>query len=95
MSCPTNFSRRSRSPGSKGKIRFAGVSTHNAKDMVPFLVKKGATDVVLATFNFTMEKAVVGCHGAGQRGGPGCGGHEGDGGRVPPDASRTIRMPPS
>ena len=41
----------------QGKIRFAGVSTHNSKDMVPFLVKKGATDVVLATFNFTMEKA--------------------------------------
>jgi predicted aldo/keto reductase-like oxidoreductase len=41
----------------QGKIRFAGVSTHNAKDMVPFLVKKGATDVVLAMFNFTMDKA--------------------------------------
>ena len=41
----------------KGKIRFAGVSTHNSKDMVPFLVKKGATDVVLATYNFTMDKA--------------------------------------
>jgi predicted aldo/keto reductase-like oxidoreductase len=41
----------------QGKIRFAGVSTHMAKDVVPFLVKKGATDVVLATFNFTMEKA--------------------------------------
>ena len=40
-----------------GKIRFAGVSTHNSKDMVPFLVKKGATDVVLATYNFTMDKA--------------------------------------
>ncbi len=41
----------------QGKIRFTGVSTHNAKEMVPFLVNKGATDVVLATFNFTMEKA--------------------------------------
>jgi uncharacterized protein len=41
----------------QGKIRFAGVSTHNSKDMVPFLVKKGATDVVLATYNFTMDKA--------------------------------------
>jgi hypothetical protein len=41
----------------KGKIRFAGVSTHNSKEMVPFLVKKGATDVVLATYNFTMDKA--------------------------------------
>ena len=41
----------------QGKIRFAGVSTHNSKDMIPFLIKKGGTDVVLATFNFTMEKA--------------------------------------
>jgi predicted aldo/keto reductase-like oxidoreductase len=43
----------------QGKIRFAGVSTHNPVDMVPFLVKKGATDVVLATFNFSMEKGVA------------------------------------
>ncbi len=43
----------------QGKIRFAGVSTHKAKDMVPYLVQKGATDVVLATFNFTMEKDVA------------------------------------
>ena len=43
----------------QGKIRFTGVSTHNAKDVVPFLVEKGATDVVLATYNFTMEKAVA------------------------------------
>lgn len=42
----------------QGKIRFCGVSTHNAKDMVPFLLSKGATDVVLATYNFTMEKDV-------------------------------------
>lgn len=41
----------------QGKIRFAGVSTHNPKDMVPFLVKKGATDVVLSAYNFTMDKA--------------------------------------
>jgi len=43
----------------QGKIRFAGVSTHKAKDMVPYLVQKGATDVVLATFNFTMEEDVA------------------------------------
>ena len=41
----------------QGKIRFSGVSTHNPKDMVPFLVKEGATDVVLSAYNFTMEKA--------------------------------------
>jgi hypothetical protein len=40
----------------QGKIRFAGVSTHNPKDMIPFLVKKGALDVVLFTYNFTMDK---------------------------------------
>ncbi|MGO8786216.1 MAG: aldo/keto reductase [Terriglobia bacterium] len=43
----------------QGKIRFAGVSTHNPKDMVPFLVKKGATDVVLSAYNFTMDKAAT------------------------------------
>ena len=40
----------------KGKTRFTGVSTHHANDMVPFLIKKGATDVVLSAYNFTMEK---------------------------------------
>lgn len=40
----------------QGKIRFAGLSTHNAKDMIPFLVKKGPLDVVLTTYNFTMDK---------------------------------------
>jgi len=40
----------------QGKIRLAGLSTHKPKDMVPFLVKKGAVDVVLATYNFTMDK---------------------------------------
>ena len=42
----------------QGKIRFAGLSTHNPKDMIPFLVKKGTIDVVLATYNFTMDKAM-------------------------------------
>lgn len=42
----------------QGKIRFAGLSTHNPKEMIPFLVKKGATDVVLATYNFTMGSPV-------------------------------------
>jgi hypothetical protein len=43
----------------QGKIRFTGVSTHRPKDMVPFLVKKGGTDVLLATYNFTMGKDVA------------------------------------
>jgi aryl-alcohol dehydrogenase-like predicted oxidoreductase len=38
----------------QGKIRFAGVSTHEVKTMVPFLVEKRAIDVVLMTYNFTM-----------------------------------------
>ncbi len=42
----------------QGKIRFAGVSTHQPTRMIPFLLKKGATDVVLVTYNFTMDKSV-------------------------------------
>ena len=41
-----------------GKTRFVGVSTHMAKDMIPFLVQKGATDVVLLTYNFTMHTSI-------------------------------------
>ena len=42
----------------RGKVRFSGLSTHNAKDMVPFVIKKRETQVVLAAYNFTMEKSV-------------------------------------
>jgi len=42
----------------QGKIRFAGLSTHKAMDMIPFLVAKGAVDVVLSTYNFTMDKGM-------------------------------------
>jgi len=42
----------------QGKIRFAGLSTHKAMDMIPFLVTKGAVDVVLTTYNFTMDKGM-------------------------------------
>jgi predicted aldo/keto reductase-like oxidoreductase len=39
-----------------GKIRFAGVSTHfNMDQMLPFLAKKGQTDVALTTYNFAMR----------------------------------------
>ncbi len=42
-----------------GKIRFAGVSTHfNMPEMLPFLAKRGKTDVVLAAYNFTMQPDV-------------------------------------
>lgn len=43
-----------------GKIRFAGVSTHlNMHEMLPYLVKKGRTDVVLTTYNFTLKPEVT------------------------------------
>jgi hypothetical protein len=39
-----------------GKIRFAGVSTHfNMDQMLPFLAKRGQTDVTLTTYNFAMR----------------------------------------
>ncbi len=42
-----------------GKIRFAGVSTHlDMQNMLPFLVKRGQTDVVLTSYNFTMSPEV-------------------------------------
>jgi len=42
----------------QGKVRFAGLSTHKAKDMIPFLVERSAVDVVLTTYNFTMDKGM-------------------------------------
>jgi predicted aldo/keto reductase-like oxidoreductase len=44
----------------QGKIRFAGVSTHAAGEMIPFLVKQGAIEVVLFTYNFSMDKSLGG-----------------------------------
>jgi len=42
-----------------GKIRFAGVSAHfNMPDMLAYLVKRGQTDVTLASYNFTMKPEV-------------------------------------
>jgi hypothetical protein len=55
--CPDELFEAQQLAKQQGKIRFAGVSTHNSKDMVPFLIKRGATDVVLATYNFAMDKA--------------------------------------
>jgi len=40
-----------------GKIRFAGLSTHEPARLVPVLVQKGTFDVVLMTYNFSMEKS--------------------------------------
>jgi hypothetical protein len=42
----------------QGKIRFAGVSTHAPQELLPWLVKKEVMDVVLVTYNFTMDKGV-------------------------------------
>jgi hypothetical protein len=42
----------------QGKIRFAGLSTHEPRLLIPFLIEKGATDVVLVTYNFTMDKSM-------------------------------------
>jgi len=40
----------------QGKIRFAGVSTHSGqKELLPWMAKKGAFDVVLTAYNFTMD----------------------------------------
>ncbi len=40
----------------QGKIRFRGVSTHsNMTALIPALVDKGRTDVVLTAYNFTMD----------------------------------------
>jgi hypothetical protein len=40
----------------QGKIRFSGVSLHsNHKVMIPWLVQKGRTQVILASYNFTMD----------------------------------------
>lgn len=40
----------------QGKIRFRGVSTHsNMTELIPYLVKKGRTDVILTAYNFTMD----------------------------------------
>jgi uncharacterized protein len=39
----------------QGKIRFAGVSMHfTMKEMIPFLVQRGQTDVILTSYNFSM-----------------------------------------
>jgi len=40
----------------QGKIRFAGVSTHGGQtELLPWLAQKGVFDVVLTSYNFTMD----------------------------------------
>jgi uncharacterized protein len=39
----------------QGKVRFTGVSTHSGQEqLIPWMVQKGAFDVVLAAYNFSM-----------------------------------------
>jgi hypothetical protein len=41
----------------QGKIRFSGVSTHRGQlELIPWLAKNGAVDVVLTAYNFSMDK---------------------------------------
>lgn len=55
-----------------GKIRFAGVSLHfNMQDFIPYLVKRGETDVILAAYNFTMVPEVGPAIEAARRAGVG------------------------
>jgi predicted aldo/keto reductase-like oxidoreductase len=43
----------------QGKVRFSGVSTHSGqKELLPWLAKTGAVDVVLVAYNFTMDQAM-------------------------------------
>ena len=43
----------------QGKIRFAGVSTHSGqKELLPWMAQKGAWDVVLVAYNFTMDSGM-------------------------------------
>ncbi|MGB9431584.1 MAG: aldo/keto reductase [Candidatus Acidiferrum sp.] len=43
----------------QGKIRFGGVSTHSGqKELLPWLAQKGAFDVVLVAYNFTMDSGI-------------------------------------
>jgi uncharacterized protein len=43
-----------------GKVRFAGVSTHGGqKELLPWVAAQNHFDVVLTTYNFTMDKAVM------------------------------------
>jgi predicted aldo/keto reductase-like oxidoreductase len=43
----------------QGKVRFIGVSTHSGQQqLLPWMVKKGTFDVVLAAYNFTMDASM-------------------------------------
>ena len=56
----------------QGKIRFSGVSTHRGQlELIPWLAKNGAVDVVLTAYNFSMDKAMEAVIGEGGKAGMG------------------------
>lgn len=43
----------------QGKIRFAGVSTHSGQqELLPWMAQKGAFDVALVAYNFSMDRSM-------------------------------------
>jgi predicted aldo/keto reductase-like oxidoreductase len=42
----------------QGKIRFAGVSTHAPQLLLPWMAQKGAFDVALTVYNFSMDASL-------------------------------------
>jgi hypothetical protein len=55
-----------------GKIRFAGVSTHQGQvDLIPFLAKHPQVDVILTAYNFTLEPAIAKAIEEGSKAGKG------------------------
>jgi predicted aldo/keto reductase-like oxidoreductase len=55
----------------QGKIRFAGVSTHDPKVIVPAMARQGVMDIVLVTYNFSMDPGVGAALAEGNRAGLG------------------------
>lgn len=55
-----------------GKIRFAGVSTHaNMTGLIPWLVSKGQTDIILTAYNFYLDPGTGEAIRAARRAGAG------------------------
>lgn len=56
----------------QGKIRFAGVSTHSGhKELFPAAISKNHFDVILSSYNFTMEPSMEGLIQTAQEAGVG------------------------
>ncbi len=75
----------------QGKIRLRGHQhpRRSRRDLIPAMIAhKADIDVVLASYNFTMEPAVTQAAPVGQRGGPWRRGDEGHGRRISTSAPR-------